>query len=297
MESFAGFGALRWQWALVVTFALLAPAAHARQEAKIYAISKWDGGCSGSQRDSWDDMADGWYDAITDSGFTFLGVCLWGHCSDYYSRAGRQVNGSVVNSKFADASVVSWGNDTPRLDDADAALIAWHGSESGNVYLGSMRVNEAGSGDCTLRRDEMQIGDSDLEFLHLSSCQSMDDNQWQDWWRAFGGAHQVNGFHGLMWISSSYVGDYEDFADDAFSNTIADSWLDNLYRNNISGSDDQCPVSYAVGANSADTWNRIGTERYNRVLSDPTRIGYWGVIFISGCDPASETVVNSDWGS
>jgi len=296
MKTFA-HGALPWRSALIAALALVALPAHARQEAKMYAVTTWNAGCSGGTRDSWDDMADGWYDAITDSGFSFLGWCMWGHCSDYFSRDGRQSNGSVVNSKFADASVVTWGNDTPRLDDADAALVAWHGAESGNVYQGSMRVDESGNGDCTLRRDEMQVGDSDLEFLHLSSCQSMDDNQWSDWWRAFGGAHQVNGFHGLMWISSSFVGDYEDFADDAFDNTIADAWLDNLYRADISGSDDQCPVSYAVGANAADTWSRIGTERYNRVLSDPTRIGYWGVIFISGCDPASETVINSDWRS
>jgi len=100
-----------------------------------------------------------------------------------------------------------------------------------------------------------------------------------------------------MWIGSGLVGDYEDFADDAFDITIADAWLDNMYRPDISGSDDQCPVAYAVGANSADTWNRIGTERYNHVLSDPTSIGYWGVIFIGGCDPAAETVINSDTAS
>lgn len=263
-------------------------------EAKIYAITTWNAGCTGGTRTWWDNMADAWYDEITDSGFSLFGICFWGHCGDAFSRDGRQVDGNIVNSQFADASVVAWGNDTAHVDEADAALVAWHGAETGNIYVGTMRVDEAGSGNCDLRRDEMQLGDSDLEFLHLSSCQSMDDNQWSTWWQAFGGLHQVDGFHGLMWIGSGRVSEYEDFADDAFDTTIADAWLDNMYVADISGSDDQCPVAYAVGANGDDTWNRIGRERYNNVLADPSRIGYWGVIFISGCDPAAETVINRD---
>jgi hypothetical protein len=242
-------------------------------------------------------MADAWYDEISDSGAMFFGWCLWGHCYDYYTRDGRQVNGNIVNSQFADATVVSWGNDSSHMDEGDAVLVAWHGSESGNVYQGSMRVNEFGSGDCTLTRSEMDTGDWDLEFLHLSSCQSMDDNQWASWWQAFDGAHQVDGFHGLMWIGSGYVDDYSNFADDAFSESIADAWLDNMYIPNVSGSDDQCPVAYAVGPTESDMWSRLGSERYNNVFTDPTQVGWWGVIFISGCDPASETVINSDTSS
>ncbi len=256
-------------------------------EAKTYAVTVWNAGCGGSTRNWWDNMADAWYDEITNSGWRFFGFCMAGHCGDAYSRDGRQVNGNIVNSQYADTSVVAWGNDTSHMDEGDAVLIAWHGAESGNVYLGSMRVNETGGGDCTLRRDEMQIGDSDLEFLHLSSCQSMDDNQWSTWWQAYGRAHQIDGFHGLMWIGSGLVGDYEDFANDAFSDTIANAWLDNMFIPNISGNDDQCPVAHAVGANSADMWNRIGTERYNNVHPDPTSIGWWGVTWITPCDPAA----------
>lgn len=281
-------------WALAVLAVVLGGRLAEAQEAKVYAVTTWNAGCSGGTRDAWDDMADAWYDEVTDSGFSLFGWCLSGHCDEAYSRDGRLVNGGMVNSMFADGSEVAFGNDSAHVDEADAALVAWHGAESGNVYLGSMRVNEPGSGDCTLRRDEMELGDWDLEFLHLSSCQSMDDNQWSTWWQAFGGAHQVDGFHGLMWIGSGLVGDYGDFADDAFDTTIADAWLDNMYRPDISGSDDQCPVAYAVGANSADTWSRIGSERYSHVLSDPTNIGYWGVVFIGGCDPAAETVINTD---
>ena len=148
---------------------IAATPAHAQLEAKVYSITRWDSGsCGGSTRDWWDNMADAWYDEVTRVGINFLGWCLGGHCGDAYSRDGRQVNGNMVNSMFADSGVVAWGADTSQLDDGDAVLIAWHGAETGNVYLGSMRVNEAGSGDCSLRRDEMRFGNSDLEFLHLS---------------------------------------------------------------------------------------------------------------------------------
>jgi hypothetical protein len=266
---------------------LMTTGAAPAQEAKMYAVTVWDAGCGGSTRNWWDNMADAWYNEITNKGWSFLGWCISGHCGDAYSKDGRQVNGNIVNSQFADINEVAWGNDTLHLDEGDAVMVAWHGSESGNVYQGSMRVNEAGGGDCALRRDEMEIGDSDLEFLHLSSCQSMDDNQWSSWWRAYGRAHQVDGFHGWMWIGSGLVNDYRDFADDAFSDTIANAWLDNMYVPNISGDDDQCPVAHAVGANSADMWNRIGTEQYDNVHSDPSSIGYWGVTWITPCDPAA----------
>lgn len=256
----------------------------AQREAKIYAVTKWDGGCAGSTRNSWDNMADAWYDEITNTGVSVLGTCIFGHCNEAYARDGRRVNGSVINSKFADANVVSWGNDSPYLDDADAALVAWHGSESGNDYEGSMRVNEAGGGNCTLLRSEMAIGNTDLEFLHLSSCNSMDDNQWPHWWKAFAGAHQVDGFHGFMWIGQGRVSDYRDFADDAFHESLADAWLDNLYVEDVSGSDDQCPVAYAVGADRDDVARRMATERYNNVKSRPT-IGHWMAIYFSGCNP------------
>ena len=151
-----------------------APISARALEAKMYAITTWDAGCNGGARAAWDDMADAWYDEITDSGFSFFGWCLWGHCGDAYSRDGRRVNGNIVNSMFADVSRVTWGNDTSHLDEADAALIATHGADSASRWQGTMRVNEAGGGDCSVRNDEMEIGDSDLEFLHLSSCNSMD---------------------------------------------------------------------------------------------------------------------------
>lgn len=250
-------------------------------EAKMYGVTVWDGGCSGSTRDSWDNMADAWYDVMGDS--------------SWYHKKFHLTNGNIINSKYADATKVAWGRDSSYLDDADAAILFWHGSESGDVYQGSMRVNEAGDGNCTLREDEMDVGDSDLEFLVVSSCQSMDDNQWKQWWRSFKGLHQLDGFHGLMWISSGRVDDYEDFAEDAFDGPMSDAWLDNLYDTDIGDDNvDQCPVAYGVGNGSTDLWNRMDTERYDNIKSDPNTFTRWGATFIVGCDPAAETVVNSD---
>lgn len=277
--------------------ALLAgsPALAAQREAKVYAISDWDAGCSGSQRSSWDDMAVAWYDEITNPGFSFWGMCVFGHCGEEYSRDGKRVNGNVRNGKFADEDAVSFGEDTDFLDEADAALVAWHGNENGSDYQGSMRVDEVGAGDCTLLRSEMRLGDSDLEFLHISSCQSMDDNQWGAWWQAFDGAHQVDGFHGLMWIGPGLVGDYSDFAADAFEESIADAWLDNMYVEDISGTDDQCPVAYAVASRGDDACRRLARERYNNVDGSDPSPDNWCAMYFTGCDPAAETVIGGDF--
>lgn len=249
-------------------------------EAKMYGVTVWDGGCSGSRRDSWDDMVQAWYDVMGDSSL--------------YRKKLKLVNGNIINSKFADANKVSWGRDSSFLDGADVAMLFWHGSEDGDVYRGTMRLNESGDGNCKLRQDEMELGDLDLEFLALSSCNSLDDNQWKQWWKSFKGLHQLNGFHGLMWISWWYIGDYRNFAEDAFDGPIADAWLDNHYMTNI-GEDnvDQCPVAYGVGNGRTDLWNRIDHERYNNIKSDPTN-ERWGVTFIEGCNPAAETTIDSD---
>ena len=281
--------------AAAMGFTVLATApgvSNAALEAKMYAITIWNAGCSGGQRDAWDDMVQAWYDEITDAGTSVFGICLWGHCGEAFTRDGSLVNSTNRNSRFADSSLVSFGVDSSNLDEADAAMIGTHGADSAGVWVGSMRVDEAGAGDCNLRRDEMELGDTDLEFLHLSSCNSMDANQWSgSWWRAFRGLHQVDGFHGFMWIGNGLIGNYENFADDAFDGSIADAWLDNHYVVDISGSDDQCPVAYAVGANQADAINRLHTERYDNVFGDPTAVAWWQVTYVGGCDPANETAL------
>ena len=287
--------------ALALGALLLSAGSAAALEAKMYAVTTWNAGCSGGTRDSWDNMVQDWYDDITNTGTDLWGWCISGHCGDAFTKEGKLVNGDVVNSRFADLSKVSFGNDHNRMDAGDAVMIGLHGADVSSGWQGSMRVNEAGSGDCSIHTTEMEIGDTDLEFLHLSSCQSMEDNQWSNWEKSMAGAHQVDGFHGLMWIGSGLVNDYGDFSDDAFGGSISDSWLDNMYYEDEfnGGVDDQCPVAYAVGSNGTDSQNRLHNERYDNVFSDPPDSGptgsgtIWSATYITGCNPAGEDTINN----
>ena len=268
--------------ATLVVAAVGRPAIADPLAAKMYAITKWDAGCSGAERDSWDDMADAWYQEITDS--------------SWYYHAGSAVNGSIQNLWFSDSSLVSGANDSAHLDGTDAAIIAWHGADSGGpsgVWRGSMHVPGGGAESCKSRRDEMKLGNHDLEFVALSSCHSMDDNMWSTWLKSFSGLHQADGFHGLMWISSGRADDYEDFADDGFDEDLADAWMDDLYDSNVTDGYAQCPVAYSVGGSISDALVRLIFERYDYVYSDPSS-KYWAAMYIKGCTPEGETKIGSD---
>jgi len=291
---------LRIMLLFVLILIIAIPVQAQYREAKLFAITTWNAGCGGEPRSAWDDMGLAWYNEITSVGFNF-GGWFWGdwwwfgHGPDAYTRDGTYINGNIADSWFTDSDIVWWGNDHNYVDEADACMICLHGGDPSGRWEGSVRVNEAGPGNCRTWQGDMAFGDLDLEFLHLSSCHSLDDNQWFfEWLSSFDGLHQVDGFHGEMWIGTSLINDYEDFANDAFDIDIASAWLDNMYHANISGSCDQCPVAYAVGNNCSNMWNRIGNERYNYVYSDPTTIGYVGCIYISNCDPCGEDVCGDD---
>ncbi|MGD8395168.1 MAG: DUF6345 domain-containing protein [Candidatus Eiseniibacteriota bacterium] len=273
--------------ALLLMMVVVQPDGALAADASCRVITVWNAQCSGGTRYWWDNMVIEWYDAITDGSYIF------GHGPQAYGRRGSKINGAIVDSDFTDASVVSWGNDAAygRPDAADAYMIGLHGidySVNGR-WLARVRVDESGSGNCNSYQRHMQFGDFDLEFLHLSSCFSMDSQDWwSEWNGSFDGAHQIDGFHGIMWIGSGRVGDYRDFADDAFWTSISSAWLDNMYDNNASNGYDQCPVARNVGSNSADSSIRMSFERYNLVFSDPPGLGTprnHRVRYIQGCDP------------
>jgi hypothetical protein len=73
-------------------------------------------------------------------------------------------------------------DDGNHLDDADVAIIALHGSDVNRHWRGALRFSGGPpNGDCGIDAPEagsgeMFLGDSDLEFLHMSSCHSMDDD-------------------------------------------------------------------------------------------------------------------------
>ncbi len=290
---------------VIAVLCCAAPASATRLEAHMYAITTWDGGCSGSTRSLWDDMGDAWYDEITYVGFSMGGWCWWGHCDDAFSRDRRWVNGSMDNSMFTDPDSRACGTDYDYVDDADAAMICLHGGDDGGYWRGSLRTDD-GCDDCKIEaRDELSVGDVDLEFLHLSSCHSMDDNMIANAWRVFYDSdsavngrrlHQLDAFHGCMWIGSSFIDDYEDFADDAFDMSIKDAWMDNMYRTNINAENyTQCPIAYAVGTDSADCFDRLENERYDNVYTDPGTLGYYCYYYYSNCTPACETRWGDDW--
>lgn len=265
-------------------------------EAKMYGVNNWDQDCNGNDL-NWSAQVDRWYNEITDHG--------------WYRKDGRFVDVGMDRDPFCDPdSGAANCVDHNRIDDGDAVMIFMHGSDSDRHWRGLLRFNGgAGVNDCRIDAPqastegtaaaEMYVGDVDMEFLHLSSCNSMDDDNITNAWRMMRDPidspnngrrlHQLNGFHGVMWIGSSYRGDYEDFADDAFSTSIKNAWLDNMYRSGIGSNDvEQCPVAMAIGTSEADCFNRIQNERYNNIFSDPAGNSYYCYYFFDQCDPAGD---------
>lgn len=287
---------------LALALGLAAPPATAL-EVKAFAIGDFvptaSGGCGGGDRGTWRTMVDAWYDHMD----------VHGHTKD-----GQFNDGNMTLQRFCDPDTFNANCDDDKfVDEADAAMIATHGSDRGDHWGGTMRAPyqsqcrvEAG-GTAT----HMHVGDVDLEFLHLSSCNSMDD----DYLFANPGnrgprealtdpvdggfAHLITGFHGVMYIRSKYVDDYEDFAHDAHAVGMAYAWVVNhAYFDGECDEDgvcqDICPVAVSQGQSATRAWNGIQYERYNNVYSDPTGNGFWYWMAYEGCDSFGETAFDPD---
>lgn len=281
--------------ALLVAFAAVMAGAYAGppptggRETLVRTVTTWNSNCSGSAR-CWDNMLAQWYIEMVNPLFEPLG-----HGGNAWVADGFYVDGSIVDSDFTDPSIVNWGRDhwNDRIDDVDVAMIGLHGynANSNNRWLGGVRINEAGTGNCFAAQVHMELGDRDAEFLHISSCVSMDVEDWHpEWSSSFRGIHQINAFNGIMYIfcSGDYPARHRDFADDSFYMPIALAWLDNMYDIRDGIFTDQCPVSRGVGVGGdgqANCWNRMYQERYTNVLSDPTNPTWHGVIYAAPCVP------------
>ena len=265
------------------------------KEARMCVITNWDADCDGSQRNSWDNMVYGWYHGITDD----LPVVHGGHGAAAWVPSGSMVNDDVLDDRFVDESSYDWGRDNSFVDSGDAVMVGLHGLDSPDDHRWCGRVlwNPSGPGNCNANQGHIELGDNDLEFLLLSSCNSMDrDDWWPNWNSSFDGLHQVDGFHGIMWINSSYAGRYRSFANDAFWISIADAWLDYLYIHHANNSHDQCPVARNVGTNGTNSLSRMNHERFNNVYSDPPGLGSprnHRVRYIKGCDPKGKGALPS----
>lgn len=262
-------------------------------EAQMYVVTDWIAECPANDLAYWDDMVDFWYDEIDNHG--------------WYHKDRRWVDGNIHRDLFCDPDTgLANCEDHNYLDEGDAVMLGMHGSDSGNHWRGALR-RDGGSAvnDCRIDApeswagSEIRAGDVDLEFLHLSSCNSMDDDNLQHAFYMFGDAddtpnngrrlHQANGFHGFMWIGGCCDDQYEDFAEDAHAVSVKESWMDNMYVTGINGSATQCPVAYAVGKDRDACFDRIDNERYNNVYSDPSDLGYYCYYYYDDCDPSGES--------
>jgi len=252
-------------------------------EVKKFAIGAYTDECGGSQRSSWPNMVDGWYDEMDDEG---------------HSKDGNYVDGNMTLQRFCDPDWNGDCNDDSFVDDADALIIATHGADSGDHWQGLMRW--AWNGHCRLDGggdgDEIWLGDMDAEFVVLSSCQSGDDDNMPGLRKMMYDpndspgngrrAHQLQVFHGLMYISNGRRGDYEDFADEAHSDSMSDAWVYNQIDSK------QCPVAYAISSSESGCLTRLNHERYNYVYGDPPGNSHYCWKAFLDCDPDNETAWN-----
>lgn len=258
----------------------LSPQAFANGEVKAFTQQTNTASCSFKTMQNWDNMCQAFYNEVIASPL-FDGD---GHTNDTGNR-----------SLFIDPDLVAGGVDTTNLDDADIAIACLHGSDQGaNGWRGSFR--NTWGGVCGAARQDMSLGDTDLEELFLSSCHSMDKEDttvWNDGPNpTANGVHGTHGFHGIMYISSGETPRYEDAADDAVHVAIWTGWL-SLFSNDWDGAggdtDDQCPMTVEWGDTADEAMTRID---YNLVDSfndsDDPVAHYRARLGILGCDPAGD---------
>jgi hypothetical protein len=255
------------------------------------------GGCGGDDRPSWPGMANAWYQEMGAKG---------------HFKAGSWTDGNMTIQRFCDASSFNGGcqDAWPYFDWMDAAIIATHGWDDGDHWGGLMRY--PWNGECGLRvggsSNMGRWGDSWVLFAHLSSCFSANKDD-------LGGipsaledlstsssrrGHQWDGFHGIMWISSSFNNDYKETAKDGHSSSVAYSWVTNHYKNDdfecawydsfgwFGTCRDQCPVAVAIGNSAGDALTRLHNERYNFTYSDPSDNTWYAWMAYTGCHPVGK---------
>jgi Family of unknown function (DUF6345) len=272
----------------------------------MYAIGNWSGGdCApgdvDSNRGSWPGMARAWYDWMG-----FLG----------HQKTGAFVDGNMTVRRFCDPTVNASCADHSYVDWPDAAIVAAHGWDDGDRWGALMR--NAWSGECGLRMGKASgntfVGDSNLKFLNASSCLSLNDNYFGNMRVAMKksnaassrGLHVMTGFHGVMWITSSFNGDYADSAIDGHFHGVAYAWVTNHYRANQFSCDsgdpfnwfgtcqDQCPTAMTIGPSGGNALNRLLHERYNNsaAFGSPTSRNFYAWMGYLGCDPVAQNAFN-----
>lgn len=269
----------------------------------MYAIGDYTQTCGGNDLSAWPGMVQGWWNEMG----------ARGHYRGPSNNRYRYVNGNMTQRRFCDPTFNSNCQDfqstTPAgIDWMDAAIIATHGWDNGDHWGGVMRWSWNNSCAITAGGSSNRVrwGDAWLKFAHLSSCQSADKDNLPGIRFAMSRAganrrmHQWDGFHGIMWISSSFTGDYRRTASHGHSMSVAQSWVTNHYKrgrfdcawhdpfNWFGTCRDQCPIAYSIGTSSADALTRLNNERYNNVFSTPGGNNWYAYKYYAGCHPVGE---------
>jgi hypothetical protein len=243
-------------------------------EARSFAITKWDGDCSGSTRKWWDDMCMAWRKRMGSKGWDQW----WSNFSN------------VRISKFVDPAKASWGKDNAwnGIDRGDAALLCTHGGYDDNGWYGVMHTKE--NNECGLNTNQMQLGKAsggNLRFYHMSSCHSVRWDRKTKWFDpAAGKVHVITGFHGLMYIGSKYVDEYRDLAKYGFSSKgVGKVWVDEMHHVDhwYNSWKTVCPIALGFGDTEAASANALN-EKYTSNWTDknPNWVTWR---YISKCDP------------
>jgi hypothetical protein len=239
-----------------------------------------------------DDIIDAWSAKMTDEG---------------WSRAGRLIDGDIDLDRFCDpdSGLGGCSDYTNGIDEADAVMVGVHGSDDGDHWEGLLRDPGTSGSSCRANNSGDLRPDYDLEFLHLLSCHSLDDDNLPYAWQMMqdpadspssGRRLQLlTGFHGNTGISASRDDDYEQVAKDGFKGAVSDAWMDNLYDGSVqyvgvSGTWDICPIAYTIGSTRTTCENLLLDTGYDSVGSDPSDDNYYCYTYIEDCLPDGDDV-------
>lgn len=271
----------------------------------MYAIGNWSSGnCApgdtDSNRGSWPGMAESWYDWMG-----FMGE----------TKTGKFVDGNMTVKRFCDPTINAGCQDSSYVDWPDAAIVAAHGYDAGNGWGALMRNSALGT--CSLvmgagASGSTFVGDGNLKFLHASSCLSLNDNYFSNMRVAMKkpgtskGLHVMTGFHGVMFISSAFNGNYANTAVLGHVQAVSKAWTSQHYKSNqfscaaydpwnwFGTCQDQCPTAMTVGPSASAALNRLLNERYNNsgAFGPPSGRSYYAWMGYLGCDPVAQDGFN-----
>ena len=213
-----------------------------------------------------------------------------GMVQHFYPGGDKIVNGHLDPTHLCDPRFDRACEDYRHVDGADAALIALHGVNNGDHWVG-MLPNEAKSADGSTLGCRVHAPESDpdaaprpstlmpgyqLRYLHVMSCNSMDPGNMNSISRMFNRKFDVQtmsnlriitGFHGAAAIWDDYTEHYRQTARRGFSEGIITAWQSEhhdwpLYAE---GWFEQCPVSVAMCGSTEpeeDCIKRLSRETY-----------------------------------